>query len=169
MSFSRGSELALPQRRPVATVVGTVAVCVVLGAAGGLITAPQIESWYTTIEKPWFTPPNWVFGPVWTVLYALQGIAAWLLWREGLEHRTVRVALGLFVAQFVLNVLWSPAFFGLESPALGLVIIVPLWVAIVLTMLASRRVDSRAALLLLPYLAWVSFATVLNYAIWTLN
>jgi benzodiazapine receptor len=169
MSFSRGPKPALPQRRPVATVVGTVAVCVLLGAASGLITVPQIESWYTTIEKPWFTPPNWVFGPVWTVLYALQGIAAWLLWRVGLEKRRVQVALGLFVVQFALNVAWSPVFFGLESPALGLVVIVPLWFAIVGMIGTSRRVDFRATLLLLPYLVWVSFATVLNYAIWTLN
>lgn len=99
----------------------------------------------------------------------LQGLAAWLVWRAGLDDRQVRVALALFIAQFVLNVAWSPAFFGLESPILGLVVIVPLWVIIVATIGAAARVERRAAALLVPYLAWASFATALNYAIWTLN
>ena len=110
-----------------------------------------------------------MFGPVWTLLYALQGVAAWLIWRAGLDRRIVRLALGLFTTQFVLNIAWSPAFFGLESPILGLVVIVPLWFAIVATTTAFSRVDRRAAALLVPYLAWVTFATALNYAIWTLN
>ena len=169
MSTTRGSRLALPKRRPLLTIAGVVGICVVLGAAGGLITAPQIQTWYTTLEKPGFTPPNWVFGPVWTLLYALQGVAAWLIWRAGLDRRIVRLALGLFAIQFVLNIAWSPAFFGLESPILGLVVIVPLWFAIVATMAAFSRVDRRAAALLVPYLTWVTFATALNYAIWTLN
>ena len=169
MSTTRGSRLALPKRRPLLTIAGVVGICVVLGAAGGLITAPQIQTWYTTLEKPGFTPPNWVFGPVWTLLYALQGVAAWLIWRAGLDRRIVRLALGLFATQFVLNIAWSPAFFGLESPILGLVVIVPLWFAIVATMAAFSRVYRRAAALLVPYLTWVTFATALNYAIWTLN
>ena len=169
MSTTRGSRLALPKRRPLLTIAGVVGICVVLGAAGGLITAPRIQTWYTTLEKPGFTPPNWVFGPVWTILYALQGVAAWLIWRAGLDRRIVRIALGLFATQFVLNIAWSPAFFGLESPILGLAVIVPLWFAIVATMAAFSRVDRRAAALLVPYLAWVTFATALNYAIWTLN
>lgn len=156
---------SLPDRRPLVTLSSVVAACILLGAAGGLITAPQIETWYTTLDKPGFTPPSWVFGPVWTTLYALQGMAAWLVWKAGLDRRAVRVALALFVLQFALNVAWSPAFFGLESPTLGLVVIVPLWVAIA----ATSRVDRRAATLLVPYLAWVSFATALNYAIWMLN
>lgn len=160
---------SLPERRPLATASLLVLACVVLGAAGGLVTAPAIESWYTTLEKPWFTPPSWVFGPVWTVLYTLQGVAAWLLWRGGLERREVKIALGLFGVQFALNLAWSPAFFGLQSPLLGLVVIVPLWFAIAATMAAAWRVDRRATLLLVPYLAWVSLATALNYAIWTLN
>jgi benzodiazapine receptor len=160
---------SLPDRRPLVTLSSAVVICVLLGAAGGLITAPQIATWYTTLDKPGFTPPNWVFGPVWTVLYALQGAAAWLVWKAGLDRRAVRVALALFTLQFVLNVAWSPAFFGLESPILGLVVIVPLWVAIVATIAAVARVERRAAALLVPYLAWVSFATALNYAIWTLN
>ena len=169
MSTPHGSRLALPERRPLLTIAGVVGACVVLGAAGGLITAPQIQTWYPTLEKPGFTPPNWVFGPVWTLLYALQGVAAWLIWRAGLDRRIVRLALGLFTTQFVLNIAWSPAFFGLESPILGLVVIVPLWFAIVATTTAFSRADRRAAALLVPYLAWVTFATALNYAIWNLN
>ena len=169
MTIVQESTSPLPQRRPLTTAAGVVITCVLLGAAGGLITAPQIEAWYQTIEKPGFTPPNWVFGPVWTLLYALQGVAAWLLWRSGLDNRMVRRALGLFVIQFILNLVWSPAFFGLESPLLGLIVIIPLWSAIVGTIAVSWRVDRRANLLLSPYLAWVSFATVLNYTIWMLN
>ncbi|WP_273836563.1 TspO/MBR family protein [Halococcus sp. PRR34] len=169
MSTTHDGRLALPERRPLVTITGVVGACVVLGAAGGLITAPQIETWYTTLDKPGFTPPSWVFGPVWTLLYALQGVAAWLIWRAGLDRRIVRIALGLFTVQFVLNLSWSPAFFGLESPILGLAVIVPLWFVIVATMAAFSRVDRRAAALLVPYLAWVTFATALNYAIWTLN
>jgi tryptophan-rich sensory protein len=160
---------SLPERRPAATALALVLACVVLGGLGGLVTAPQIETWYATLEKPAFTPPSWVFGPVWTVLYAFQGLAAWLLWRAGLDDRRVRVALGLLAVQFALNLAWSPAFFGLESPLLGLLVIGPLWVALLATVLAARRVEARAAALLVPYLAWVSFAAVLNYAIWSLN
>ncbi len=96
-------------------------------------------------------------------------MAAWFVWKAGLDRRAVRVALALFVLQFAFNVAWSPAFFGLESPTLGLVVIVPLWVAIAATIATTARVDRRAATLLVPYLAWVSFATALNYAIWMLN
>lgn len=160
---------SLPERRPIATVLGVVLACVLLGGIGGLITAPQIDTWYQTLQKPWFNPPNWLFGPVWTVLYTLQGVAAWLLWRKGIGQREVRIALGLFVAQFTLNVAWTPAFFGLRSPLFGLVVIVPLVLFIVGTIVAAWRVDRRASLLLVPYLAWVSFATVLNTAIWLLN
>ncbi len=163
------SHARLPERRPLASALAVVLACVLLGAVGGLVTAPQIETWYATLDKPGFTPPNWVFGPVWTVLYAFQGIAAWLLWRAGPENRAVRLALALFVTQFVLNLAWSPAFFGLESPLLGLVVIVPLWFGIVGTIAASWRVERRASLLLIPYLAWVSYATALNYALYALN
>jgi len=169
MSIVHDSQPSLPDRRPFLTIVGVVGVCVGLGALIGLTTSPQIQTWYTTLDKPEFTPPNWVFGPVWTVLYALQGIAAWLVWRAGLDNRAVRIGLGVFVLQFVLNLAWSPAFFGLESPILGLGVIIPLWFAIIATVIVSFRIDRRAAVLLVPYLAWVSFATILNYAIWTLN
>ena len=169
MSLAQRSGHPLPERRPVLTLLSVAGACILLGAAGGLLTAPQIETWYAALDKPAFNPPSWVFGPVWTTLYTLMGVAAWLVWRAGLDRRAVKSALGLFTVQLALNLAWTPAFFGLESPLLGLAVIVPLWVAIALTITVFSRIDWRAAALLVPYLAWVSFATVLNYAIWTLN
>lgn len=141
-----------------AGVIGTVAV-----GDGGF------QSWYAAIEKPFFTPPGWVFGPVWTILYVLMGVAAFLVWRRGLAVRAVRVALGWFLGQLVLNALWSPVFFGWHRIGLALIVIVLLWAAIVVTLYRFLRVSRVAALLLVPYLLWVSFATVLNTAIWWLN
>ena len=121
------------------------------------------------IDRPWFYPPEWAFGVVWTLLFILLGIALWLVVRDGLDSRPVQLATGLFVVQMALNVAWTPAFFGLESPLAGLAVIVPLWVLIVATIAAFDRVDRRAAALVVPYLAWVSFATVLNFEIWRLT
>ena len=118
------------------------------------------------IDRPWFFPPEILFPVVWTLLFTLMGIAAFLVWRHGLDRRSVRVALAAFGIQFALNLAWTPAFFGLQRPDLGLVVIAVLWVAIVGTIVAFRRVDTLAAVLLVPYLAWVSFAAVLNYAIY---
>lgn len=159
----------LPQRRPLASAVGVVLLCILLGAVGGLVTAPAIENWYVTLEKPWFTPPSWLFVPVWALLYTLQGLVAWLLWRSGVHRRPVRVALVLFGIQFALNMAWSPAFFGLRSPLAGIAVIVPLIAAIAATMEASWYVDRRATVLLVPYLFWVGFAMVLNLVIFSLN
>lgn len=160
---------SLPNRRPAATLVAAVLACELVGASGSVFTVTSLDSWYATVEKPWFNPPNWVFGPVWTLLFALLGVAAWLVWRAGLGDRAVQVALAAFAAQYVLNVGWSAAFFGLESPAFGLTVITALWAAIVVTGVAFARVDRRAAALLVPYLAWVTFAALLNYEIWRLN
>ncbi|MFC6731345.1 TspO/MBR family protein [Haladaptatus sp. GCM10025893] len=160
---------SLPDRRPIATLAAAILLSELVGALGTVFTGPQINTWYTTLAKPAFNPPNWVFGPVWTTLFALMGAAAWLVWRRGFDQTAVRVALSAFALQFALNVGWSAAFFGLESPQLGLVVIIALWVAIVATIALFDRVDRRAALLLVPYLAWVTFAAVLNYHIWRLN
>jgi tryptophan-rich sensory protein len=145
-------------------------VCLSAGAIGTLAVGEGgFRSWYSAIEKPAFTPPGWVFGPVWTVLYILMGVAAFLVWRRGLASRTVQVALGWFLGQLVLNALWSPVFFGWHRIGLALVVIVLLWAAIVVTLYRFLRVSTVAALLLVPYLLWVSFATILNAAIWWLN
>lgn len=150
------------------TLVGFVAACLAIGALGALVTAPAIASWYPILAKPSFNPPNWIFGPVWTTLYILMAIAAWLVWRSaGLP--AARTALLLFVLQLALNSVWSLLFFGLHRIDLALIDIVLLLAAIVATTLAFLRHSRVAAWLLVPYLAWVSFATVLNFAIWRLN
>jgi tryptophan-rich sensory protein len=140
-----------------------------VGIVGALTTVTGEGSWYQGLEKPPFNPPGWVFGPVWTVLYALMGLAAFRVWREGTERRDVRTALGLFVAQLVLNGVWTPVFFGAESIVGGAVVIVALLVLLALTVRAFFRISRAAGWLLVPYLLWVAFATALNLSIWVLN
>jgi translocator protein len=125
-------------------------------------------AWYQALEKPAWTPPSWLFGPVWTVLYAMMGVAAWLVWRER-GFSGAPTALGLFLLQLVLNAAWSWLFFGLQRPDLAAAEILILWAAIAATIVASWRVRPLAGWLLVPYLLWVSFAAALNVAIWRLN
>ena len=134
----------------------------------GLATAAGVRDWYPSLVKPSFTPPDWLFGPTWTVLYIMMGIALWWVWRRQGEV-PVRTPLILFTAQLALNALWSVLFFGLRWPGAALVDILLLWVAIGLTILAFRRVSVRAAVFMLPYWAWVTFAAALNASIWVLN
>lgn len=152
-----------------AALVFAILVCEAAGAVGAVFTASAVGSWYTTLVRPEFAPPNWVFGPVWTTLYALMGIAAYLVWRHGWNRKNVRRALGVFAVQLALNAAWSPLFFGLHNPGAALIDIVLLWCAILATIVVFARISRTAACLLVPYLAWVTFATYLNYAIWTLN
>ena len=146
----------------------SIVLCELAGFLGSLFTAPAIPTWYKTLNKPCFTPPNWVFSPVWISLFMLMGISLFLVWRRQ-GHPKLRIALILFFVQLIFNILWSAAFFGLRSPLLGLVDIVVLWVAILLTIQNFFRVSRIAGLLLLPYILWVSFAAVLNFFLWTLN
>jgi len=147
----------------------SVAACQLAGALGAFFTGPAIPSWYAYLKKPSFTPPNWLFGPAWIALYLLMGIAAYLVWQKGLSQPGVGAALAAFLAQLLLNALWSPFFFGLRSPLAGAVVIVVLWLAIVLTILLFLKISRPAALLLLPYLLWVSYASALNISIYFLN
>ncbi len=140
----------------------------VAGGVGGLATARSVATWYPTLRKPWFNPPDWVFGPVWSLLYLLMGIADYLVSRRP-DERGVAGARRLYRLQLALNVLWSVLFFGRRAPLAALVEIVFLWVAIALTLRAFSRLSRVAALLLVPYLLWVSFAAVLTGAIWRLN
>jgi len=149
--------------------VVSIIACLAAGAIGSIFTQQAIPTWYATLEKPAFNPPNWVFMPVWTLLYVMMGVAAFLVWRKGLESKQVRIALIVFLVQLVLNALWSVAFFGLESPLCGLIVIVALWVAILFTVLKFYRISRVASVLMWPYLLWVSFAAVLNSSIWLLN
>ena len=146
-----------------------VAVPLAVGGLSGFATARGVDSWYPTLAKPSFNPPAWVFGPTWTVLYILMGVALFLVWRQGLGTLGVRLALTVFAVQLVLNALWSILFFGMQSPAWAFAEILLLWLAIVATLWAFRRVTPAAGWLFVPYLAWVSFAAVLNGSIWILN
>lgn len=144
-----------------------VALVVCFGAAtlGAWQTAAGVHSWYPALHKPPWTPPNWLFGPVWTVLYFMMATAAWRVWMRAGWH----ASLWLFLLQLSLNTLWSAIFFGQRRPDLALVNIFALWLAIFGTLVAFRRVDRPAGWLLVPYLVWVSFAAMLNGAIWQLN
>ncbi|MGB5513607.1 MAG: TspO/MBR family protein [Thermoanaerobaculia bacterium] len=146
-----------------------VAVPLAVGGLSGFVTARSVATWYPTLIKPFFNPPAWVFGPTWTLLYIMMGVAAFLVWRQGFSTKDVRLALTLFAAQLALNGLWSILFFGLQSPGVAFAEIMLLWLSIVATVWIFRRVVPAAALLMLPYLAWVSFAAVLNGSIWMLN
>jgi benzodiazapine receptor len=136
---------------------------------GSLFTREAVPDWYATLNKPSFTPPNWLFGPVWTILYLLMAISAFIVWQKGLPNPAVRIALILYLIQLILNALWSVIFFGLKLPLIAFVEILLLWSAIVFTILTFARVSIAAALMLVPYILWVSFAAVLNFFIWFLN
>jgi translocator protein len=146
-----------------------VAVCVTLGYLSGTVTRESINSWYPTLDKPVFNPPNWIFAPVWTLLYAMMGIAAGLVWTSNSDEKTVKKALGFFAVQFGLNALWSYLFFGLHNPLLALSEIILLWLMIWETYSLFKKIDRLAGFLLIPYLLWVSFAILLNASIWWLN
>jgi benzodiazapine receptor len=146
-----------------------IILCELAGILGSLFTFKAIPGWYATLEKPVLNPPGWVFGPVWTMLYALMGIAAFLVYQKGWKRSDVKQALAFFSAQLFLNAIWSIFFFGLHRPGLALIDIVLLWIMIAITIFQFQRISRSAAWLLMPYLAWVSFATYLNAAIYSLN
>ncbi len=138
------------------------------GVIGSVFTVSSIESWYSTLTQPSFSPPNWLFGPVWILLYTLMGVAAYVVW-QARSHRGARRALRVYGIQLVLNALWSIIFFGLQNPGLALVEIVLLLGMIVYTAVLFWRIDPRAGWLFVPYIAWVSFAMLLNASIYFLN
>ena len=146
-----------------------VMIPLMVGGLSGLVTAQGVRDWYPTLIKPSFNPPSWVFGPVWTVLYLMMGIAAFLVWQKGWDSGAVKVALALFAIQLILNGLWSILFFGIRSPGLAFAEILLLWISIGATVVLFWRVSPVAGMLLLPYEAWVTFAAVLNGSIWILN
>jgi benzodiazapine receptor len=149
--------------------VVSIVVCQLAGFIGSLFTTPSIPTWYTAISKPSFTPPNAVFGPVWTTLFLLMGISAYLIWRKGLQEKNVKLALLIFIVQLGLNVLWSILFFGLHSPFSAFIEIIILWLVILATFFYFIKISKPAGILLLPYLIWVAFAAILNYSLWKLN
>ena len=147
----------------------SIFICLFAGFIGSYFTTPAIPTWFATLQKPSFAPPNWVFAPVWTSLYIMMGISLFLVWQKGREDKPVKAAIYLFAGQLVLNALWSFVFFGLRSPLLGLIEIIILWIAILATIMSFMKVSRTAAYLLIPYFLWVSFASIVNFSIWSLN
>lgn len=143
----------------------TLSACFFVAFVGSMVTIPAIPTWYAGLQKPFFTPPNWLFGPVWTALFLTMSIAAYTVWRKGIHTPGVKTALAMFTVQLGLNFLWSLFFFGLHQPLLAFIDIMALWVAIFLTIQAFFKISRTAAMILVPYLAWVSFAVILNLAI----
>lgn len=164
-------EPTAPQRTrfiSITVLVALLLLCLGVGQWGAAVTLEPVRSWYPTLIKPAWTPPDWAFPVAWTILFVLMAVAAWLVWRAAPLAR-LRLAGAAFLLQLVLNGLWSYLFFGLRSPAYGLIEIAILWLAILATILLFRPFSKTAAWLLLPYLLWVSYATALNFEIWRLN
>ena len=160
---------SISPRRPLSTALIAIAPVLAAGGIGSLATTPAIPTWYAGLAKPFFTPPNWVFGPAWTVFYILMAYAFWrvlTLERPGADKRP---AIAAFLVQAFFNGLWSVVFFGLRSPGGGLLAIAALWLSIAATIFAFARLDRIAAWLLVPYLAWVTFAAALNIGVYRLN
>jgi len=149
--------------------IGCIITPLLVGFLGSIITSGSIPDWYNTLTKPWFMPPNWLFAPVWTLLYCMMGGSLWLIIKNGFESKEVKEGVICFAAQLALNFFWTITFFGLKSPIMGLVVIITLLGLISLTILKFKRVSKPAAYLLIPYLCWTCFATVLNTAIILLN
>jgi translocator protein len=151
--------------RSALALAGWIGLCFLAAAMGGIFLPGE---WYAGLHKPAWNPPNWIFGPVWTLLYIMMAVAAWLVWRRG-GFTVQRKALSLFLTQLLLNLLWSPLFFGLHRPGLAFVDLLLLWLALAATVRAFWRARPSASFLLLPYLAWLTFAGSLNLAICRLN
>jgi len=148
---------------------GAVLMSLAAGAIGSAFTVTGINSWYQYLVKPSFNPPNWVFGPVWTTLYILMGISLYLIWKDGLKKDFVKNSFLLFILNLVLNSFWSIAFFGMQNPALAFIVIILLWLVILGLIIRFYKINKLASYLLIPYILWVSFASVLNFSIWQLN
>lgn len=147
----------------------SIVVCLLAGGIGTIFTSSAIPTWFSTLNKPFFNPPNYLFAPVWTILYILMGISVYLIWNKGFKTKKVRDAIYIFGIQLILNTIWSPVFFGAHNLFLAFVIIIGLWFYIVKTIRAFAKIDKFSSYLLYPYLFWVSFASILNFSIWFLN
>jgi len=155
--------------REIPKLILSILVVFVAGSIGTLSTISELTTWYAALTKPDWTPPNWAFGPIWSTLYVLMGIALFLVWRKGLERKDVKFAIIIFVVQLVLNVLWSVVFFGMHSIFSGFILILILWIAIFANIIAFYVISKPAGLILIPYLIWVSIASYLNYSVYLLN
>jgi len=154
----------------------TILICEFAGIIGSIFTIENIPTWYAGLAKPFFAPPNWVFGPVWITLYFLMGVALYLVWEHGFSKpkaapvkKKTKKAIFIFAIQLALNTLWSYLFFGQKNPLAGLIGVILMWIAIAFTIRAFYKIDRRAGIVLLPYILWVSIALTLNLAVWLLN
>ena len=149
--------------------IASIIICLLAGIIGSIFTISQVNTWYLTLNKPFFNPPSWVFSPVWTTLFILMGVSLYIVWNEGIERRNIRHALYIFGVQLVLNVSWSAVFFGMENLLGGLIVIILLWITIFITIIRFKEISKAAAYLLIPYIVWVTFAGLLNLVIWMIN
>ena len=155
--------------REVPMLIGSILIPLLVGYLGAIVTLSQISTWYSTLSKPWWSPPNWLFGPIWTTLYVLMGIALFLVWREGIHRRDVRFAILIFAVQLVLSLLWSVVFFSFHALFGSFIIVMLLWLAILANIIAFLIISKWAGFLLVPYIIWVSIASYLNYSVYILN
>jgi translocator protein len=163
------NETTIMKARRYLILLGFILVCNAAGSIGSIATYPNIAGWYASLQKPFFTPPNWLFGPVWTTLFTLMGISLFIIWEKTGLRKKGRAAFRAFLLQMGLNVLWSFLFFGLRSPLYGLICIIPMWLAILYMIIQYWKIDRRAAWMMVPYIAWVTVATALNFSVLLLN
>lgn len=147
----------------------SISICLLAAIIGSVFTTPSIPGWYKTLNKPSFSPPNWIFGPVWTILFILMGISLYLIWTDDKNNNAKKAPFIIFILQLLVNIFWSVAFFTIHSPGLALSVIAVLWLLILSTIISFRKISKLSAYLLIPYLFWVSFASILNFSIWKLN
>lgn len=170
--MTNNDQKTMPQqpnhRTRVFALIAFMVLCLIISASGGAVTATSVNDWYAGLNKPFFNPPNWLFAPVWTVIYFMIAFSGWRVWLTNGFAKT-KLAFGIYGAQLTLNLAWSFLFFGAQSPLLGLIDIIALLVLIVINTIIFFRLDRLAGILLLPYVAWIGYATLLNAAIWTLN
>jgi len=147
----------------------SIGICQLAGVIGMIFTMDSITNWYDSLNKPSFNPPDWIFGPVWVILYLMMGISLFIVWKEDLKNKEIKSAFLIFMIQLIFNAAWLIVFFGGHSIIGGLIVIVILWILILITILKFIKISRVAGILLIPYLLWISFATVLNYFIYKLN
>ncbi|MFA5764212.1 MAG: TspO/MBR family protein [archaeon] len=155
----------------IAKLIALVIFCEIIGAIGTIFTIPNIPTWYASLVKPFFSPPNWLFAPVWTILFLMMGVSLYFILENKNKKLEIKrkIAIAFFGIQFIFNILWSYLFFGLRNPLFGFIGIIFLWISILATIISFYKIDKKSAYLLVPYLLWVSFATILNFAVFILN
>ncbi|MFH1631334.1 MAG: TspO/MBR family protein [Candidatus Aenigmatarchaeota archaeon] len=147
----------------------SILLCIIIGSSAAVFMSSSIDNWYTTLAKPTWTPPNWVFAPVWLTLFALMGVSIYLIWQHGRRNENITTAFILFCVQFAANIMWSFFFFGMESPIIAFADIILLWLLIATTIIAFYRISKPASYIMIPYIVWVTIAAALNYSVILLN